>query len=311
MRTKFKVSILSMLAIVFTFAFILVGCGDSKTNGETISLTEAKTLIVSALATDDNPDNRSIFAKFGKTQAVAESSNNVYNSSASINAQYEYSNGTLQKVLLDFSLSLPVENLSTTIKEYSTDINKFYRCSYDENHGLIIVEQDFPNLDNWTGLLDGNIPVSIMYLLMYESLFTDDAFENVFNNVTKTSTSSGYNIALTMNYEGFLRTTLRALTATEDEFNLIWENGYKPQLDAMGDLINSLGTFQAILEFNNNNQITNLKLVNHISRQTTSPSDPSASFNDFETMTISPYTGEITEPQWVTDYLAEQNQAQE
>ena len=39
MRTKFKISILSMLAIVFTFAFVLVGCGDSKTSGETISLT--------------------------------------------------------------------------------------------------------------------------------------------------------------------------------------------------------------------------------------------------------------------------------
>ncbi len=311
MRTKFKVSILSMLAIVFTFAFVLVGCGDSKTSGETISLTEAKTLIVSALATDDNPDNRSIFAKFGKTQAVAESSEKVHNSSVSMNAQYEYSNGTLQKVLLDFSISLPVENLSTTIKEYSTDINKFYRYSNDENNGLIIVEQDFPNLDNWTGFLDGNIPVTIMYLLMYESLFTDDAFENVYNSVTKINTSSGYNIALTMNYEGFLRTTLRALTATEDEFNLIWENGYQPQLDAMGDLINSLGTFQAILEFNNNNQIANLKLINHISGQTTSPSDPSASFNTFEEMTISPYTGEITEPQWVTDYLAEQSQAQE
>ena len=148
-----------------------------------------------------------------------------------------------------------------------------------------------------------------MSLQMHESLFTEDAFENVYNSVTKTNTSSGYNIVLNMNYEGYIRTTLKAYT-TAEEFEVIWQE-FQSQMAAMGDLINSLGTFQAILEFNNNNQITNLKLVNHISGQTTSPSDPSASFSSSENMTISPYTGEITEPQWVTDYLAEQAQAQE
>lgn len=311
MRTKFKVSILSMLAIVFTFAFVLVGCGDSKTNGETISLTEAKTLIVSALATDDNPDNRSIFAKFGKTQAVAESSENVHNSSVSMNAQYEYSNGALQKFSLDLFSSYYGTN--TIIKEYSPEIDTIYLYTSDGIHepsigNLTLID---PEPGNEASILNGNLSYSMIYPQMYGSLFTDDAFENVYNSVTKTNTSSGYNIVLTMNYEGFLRTTLRTIY-TEEQFIKAWEEIYKPQLDAMGDLLNNPGTsFQAILEFNNNNQITNLKLVNNIPGQTTSPSDPSASFNNFEAMTISPYTGEITEPQWVTDYLAEQNQAQE
>ena len=280
MRTKFKVSILSMLAIVFTFAFVLVGCGDSRTSGETISLTEAKTLIVSALATDDNPDNRSIFAKFGKTQVVSSGSDGTKNNSDIVSAQYEYSNGKLQKI--SFYRSITLNGINYIIREYSTDINKFYRYSYDENYGLRIIEQNLSDYDDGISITDGNLPVSMMSLQMHESLFTEDAFENVYNSVTKTNTSSGYNIVLNMNYEGYIRTTLKAYT-TAEEFEVIWQE-FQSQMAAMGDLINSLGTFQAILEFNNNNQITNLKLVNNITGQTASPSGPSVSFNNFETI---------------------------
>ena len=314
MRTKFKVSILSMLAIVFTFAFVLVGCGESKTRGETISLTEAKTLIVSALATDDNPDNRSIFAKFGKTQLLSEYNDEITSISGvsgSINAQYEYSNGALQKFSLDLFSSYYGTN--TIIKEYSPEIDTIYLYTSDGIHepsigNLTLID---PEPGNEASIINGNLSYSMIYLQMYGSLFTDDAFTNAYNNVTKTNTSSGYDIALSVNFEWFIKTILRAIY-TEEQFIKVWEEIYKPQLDAMGDLINSPGTSsQVVLEFNNNNQISNLKLVNNISGQTASPSDPSASFSSSETMTISPYTGEITEPQWVTDYLAEQSQAQE
>lgn len=293
MRTKFKISILSMLAIVFTFAFVLVGCGDSKTSGETISLTEAKTLIVSALATDDNPDNRSIFAKFGKTQfntLVVDSTGNM--------------NGSITGVIEGNSTNFGKYQYESDINgkryTYFDGINSVYSTSDITNtSSTLYYETNYPYHD-----LLGTTDTSAFFC---DFLFTDSAFSN--NNLYNNSVEKSNN-----NDE--LKLSFKFDVLTFGQFGIIqcYNNNlfdpelveYNPNFGITSNLPANAETDLRMTICINNGEIDNITIQLKMEIPTYNPA-PTLTY----TTTISKYTGEITEPQWVTDYLAEQAQTQE
>ncbi len=307
MRTKFKVSILSMLAIVFTFAFVLVGCGDSKTSGETISLTEAKTLIVSALATDDNPDNRSIFAKFGKTQVEGSGIASNYNTSetlstATLQGQFEYSNNICTKLIFDL---------------YSTQVEGYIDSQIYSPNGEIVFyqnESDVLETDKGVGVdtISNNSDIGKIIsgafgvnLTVIGSLFTDDNFSKFYKeNTIKTTTDAGYELAFQLN----LKETARFSYVGYENFEDFWDRFYTSTISPAPQEIKDLIIPKLTLMFDFNNQITGLKII--LTDLTLDP-ETNSYLPMTASLTISKYTGEITEPQWVTDYLAEQAQTQE
>lgn len=305
MRTKFKVSILSMLAIVFTFAFVLVGCGDPKTSGETISLTEAKTLIVSALATDDNPDNRSIFAKFGKTQVEGSGIASNYNTSetlstATLQGQFEYSNNICTKLVFD---------------SYSTQIEGYIDSQiYSPNGEIVFYQNESDVLETGKGVdtISNNSDIGKIVsgafginLTVIGSLFTDDAFSKFYKeNIIKTTTDAGYELAFQLN----LKETARFSYVGYENFEDFWNRFYTSTISPAPQEIKDLIIPKLTLMFDFNNQITGLKII--LTDLTLDP-ETNSYLPMTASLTISKYTGEITEPQWVTDYLAEQAQTQE
>lgn len=52
-KNKFLGSILSIVTVILCFGFLLTGCGGNKDAVSTISLSEAKTIIVNALEIDE------------------------------------------------------------------------------------------------------------------------------------------------------------------------------------------------------------------------------------------------------------------
>ena len=307
MRTKFKVSILSMLAIVFTFAFVLVGCGDSKTSGETISLTEAKTLIVSALATDDNPDNRSIFAKFGKTQVEGSGIASNYNTSetlstATLQGQFEYSNNICTKLVFNL---------------YSTQVEGYIDSQiYSPNGEIVFYQNESDVLETDKGVdvdtISNNSDIGKIVsgafgvnLTVISSLFTDDNFSKFYKeNIIKTTTDAGYELAFQLN----LKETARFSYVGYENFEDFWDRFYTSTISPAPQEIKDLIIPKLTLMFDFNNQITGLKII--LTDLTLDP-ETNSYLPMTASLTISKYTGEITEPQWVTDYLAEQAQTQE
>lgn len=118
-KIQLKIFAVLLVAIMLCCGFFLAGCKDGNEKDDedtnpgtqsstTISLSEAKTIIVNALALDEDSSsaeqqgNRDLFEKFGMVQLNLQSGAQDYttgemDSQDELVAYYEYSNNSIQK----------------------------------------------------------------------------------------------------------------------------------------------------------------------------------------------------------------------
>ena len=311
--------------------FFLAGCKDGNEKNDedtnpgtqsstTISLSEAKTIIVNALALDEDSSsaeqqgNRDLFEKFGMVQLNSLTETQDYTTSEMISQEeyvghYEYSNNSIQKYLSSMS-STAVENDEITevnYQEYSSDYITVYRNIEDELFGNMVMEITLSN-DESTGESFEIETLESQILSITNVMFTDDAFDAVYKeNVARNKTDDGFSLTLSSDYKGFIR-LLNLELMTDDEFDTFWplfSYGY----NSMPQELKDIEKFEFVLNFDETEQITSLEMSLKYGEESVVWGDSSENESisyDIQTMntTISKYAGEITEPQWVTDYLA-------
>ena len=326
-KSKFLAGILSIFAIILCFGFLLTGCGDSSNNDNTgdddtsantsiISLVDAKNIIINALAIDDAEstptlpnsqakiDNRDIFVKFGKSAISLFSDigypgdGSVINASASIRqAQISFltdkTSGELDKYLIEGSIFDGAfgEPVYSTALEYLD--GEFVYSNYD---GVI-------NRVDYTG----NITEGVLFnyasqLLIYETIFSDSAFDSIYQQqVEREDFEEGFSLTLDTNiYEYFI--FMLEYNYTIMGMPNFDQSAFEEILgETMINMIKNEGSATLTITFDNNGDIVSLNMKMNMFTQINDDIIPNNSV-----VTIEKYTGDITEPQWVTEYLAQQ-----
>ena len=330
-KIQLKIFAVLLVAIMLCCGFFLAGCKDGNEKDDedtnpgtqsstTISLSEAKTIIVNALALDEDSSsaeqqgNRDLFEKFGMVQLNSLTETQDYTTSEMISQEeyvghYEYSNNSIRKYLSSMS-STAVENDEITevnYQEYSSDYITVYRNIEDELFGNMVMEITLSN-DESTGESFEIETLESQILSITNVMFTDDAFDAVYKeNVARNKTDDGFSLTLSSDYKGFTR-LLSLESMTDDEFDAFWillSYGY----NSMPQELKDIEKFEFVLNFDETEQITSLEMSLKYGEESVVWGDSSENESisyDIQTMnmTISKYAGEITEPQWVTDYLA-------
>lgn len=292
---KFK-SILCIALLLVVGCVAFVGCGPKKeednppANQTTITLAEAKTTIVNALAinepqamamtyalADEEQGNRDIFVKFGISQGILDGKTildgTTYDMPAHLIA--DKTNGTWNKYTLD----------STVLSDDGLHNIKAY---FDG-------ENIFSKMDNQTPTAtDFFHNFSQMYLTTIETMFSEDAFDIFYSgDVIKTTINNGFTYTMPVNYLSYSK-----YLAKQQGYLEQFEESYEKMTEEQKQQLANLGTVSVVIDFDSNSDITSVKM----NMSVTVPNG-----SQHSNITITKYTGQITEPQWVTDYIASQN----
>lgn len=293
-KSKFLGSVLSIIAVILCFGFLLTGCGGNKGDNPTtttISLSEAKTIIVNALEIEEpqtqvltytlneqaENGNRDIFEKLGlftySEKAVAieyETGQDLSNQFTQISGQYSYKNSEYVKYLA---------SLGDSELFYLTNGIRYY------NDGSTTQTVQSTFIDE--------------YNIILCNAFNNELFDNAYQqDVEKETLSSGYTLTLNADYKKFVSS--------------LYGEDYSSYDSLIPAELKDWSKVSIIITFDNNDQITKAVLnINSISPYQTSVNSEMHYVKVSGVITVEKYAGEITEPQWVTDYLAEQSQAQE
>lgn len=317
-KIQLKIFAVLLVAIMLCCGFFLAGCKDGNEKDDedtnpgtqsstTISLSEAKTIIVNALALDEDSSsaeqqgNRDLFEKFGMVQLNLQSGAQDYttgemDSQDELVAYYEYSNNSIQKYNASGS-SISAEYGETAYQEYSPD----YITMYRDTNGTI-TEMPVSTDESLEGEYADSEDMAVEDLI--NQMFRDEAFEKVYEeNVVKNSVDNGFTLTLSSDYKGFIR--LSSLDLPDDEFDMIW-GLMSIFIVGIPQELKDAEKFEISINFDENEQITSLEfsLVYGIMDEFSSESEVASYSKNSMNITISKYAGEITEPQWVTDYLA-------
>lgn len=308
-------SILCMALMLVVGCVAFVGCGPKKEdnppeNQTTITLAEAKTTIVNALKIDEpqaqamamtyalaneQQGNRDIFIKFGKTQFVANKT--VYFVGTELQQAVDETiiadktGGSWNKYLMEvISTSNEPDNQEGmgTLNFYYDGINVYE--DYSDYGGDVIVNNDNNNL-------------SSQELGIVNYLFTDSAFNTLYiNEVAKKITETGFTLTLTANMLEFYK---YIWNYTGDDFEEDFNNMYTQE---ERDLMLSEPVIVTV-NFDKNSNITKVNATTIMYSVSPSSQNPSVKkmIKQVLNVEITKYTGEIAEPQWVTDYIASQN----
>lgn len=323
MESKIKrvsLKVLSILAIVAMLCcgFFLTGCKDkddnkTQSNTSTISLSEAKTIIVNALKIDGTQTmtyaqsenissaeqgNRDILEKLGIMEIVSDSTSYDYDTNSldqETNSQgyfsYQNYNFVEYSLIQNSTVVISVENhLNSVYQEYSMDGQNAY---VNENNNISLIQLIDGNYGYWNTY--GNANIGIM-----KGLFTDKAFEMAYSNeVIKNKTDMGYSLKLTLDEKGYTRLmTLDSMT--DEEFEVYWLE-YKSIFEQADAGYNN--KINVVINFDNNEDIIDVSmLADYV--YTTISDYSTKNYKIISSFTIKKYAGEITEPDWVTDYLA-------
>ncbi len=289
MKTKIKkisFSVLSMLAValLLMFGVLLSGCNsnnNSSTDSElsTITLSEAKETIQTAL---NNQDIITLFEKVEIVTTGIADNNGKLTQSSSGNIIIDNSNS-------NFILESLTEQSGSNAIQYTSDIKMYGNGEYIYyNYNNYVYSYPFTSLEDTT-----EIQATLMYV---KYLFDDEAFNSIYKeNVTKSSTTNGYSLTLNigaLEYELFLVEKMYG----EEYAESYWE--YLNTADPEMVSLMQTSSVQVTVEFDNSNNITGLTmLINSYGGYDDNY------FPTTMTFTVKEYIGEITQPQWVTDYL--------
>lgn len=279
----------------------------------TITITEAKEIIVNALAINETTtvsyasnssaqtSNRDIYEKLGKFKLTYNENEESTNNSTLFNADMSYKNGKINKISSTLTKTADTPNTTPyvsineddstgivdspllyrniTEKLYSTDCNTYYYFNQTANTKKKITQIDFDNLS-----------YSIIYLSSFQTIFTDSAFESLFNvSVTKTQTTNGYSLTLTTSLKNFL---IYNDEMTEDDYNSWYA------IDSNKNIADSF-TSSYIINFENDNIVSVT-----ISMSCYDLEEPTSMHKINSTTTLTKLTDEITAPDWfnLADY---------
>lgn len=302
-------SILCVAICVIVGAMMFSGCGSNKSkNQSTITLAEAKTVIVNALKidkvqsqavtyalSDDEQENRDLLEKLGKFTVVCVGKSYSYPSNQklseqSFNGNFEYKDG----YFLKYDLSLNGANY-LNMKEYLND-----GTVYINNNENITTQE----ATDTRGFGYAN-SMGESYILMLDSLFSDKAFEKVYKkDVVKDTTSDGYSFTLKLDFKGYYRlTTMNSMT--DEAFETFWAE-QEQTLNNMPQALKENNEASVVINFNKNDEILSVSTKVTNGTQVTVNGNVTLMKNE-SSVTITKYTGEIVEPQWVTDYKLENN----
>jgi hypothetical protein len=311
------------LILFMTFAFVissltLVACKPQNPNTPqtstptttTITLAEAKTTIINSLALDEtqpqiiavalsdqpttNVGNRNLLEKLGKIElslnTISKSyPNNEVTLQTTINGQYEYFHGDFTQYTMSFT-----DSTEGTLYEYSSD----YKTAFVKS-GTSITNHTITK-----GALGYSDTAGGMMIQMFNALFTDKAFEVSYEDtVTKNTKESGFELVLTLSLKGYSR-LLTIDSMSDAEFETYWQTT-QAYFDNMPQELKDYQSFTLSINFDNDSNILDTTLTCNSG----SFMDMNGNIKYYKTesqLKIAKYNNEITQPQWVTEYIASQ-----
>lgn len=269
---RISLSVLGVILAVMCFGFVLAGCCG---NSATISLSEAKEIVLNALAVDDagsmtvsaaDVGNRNIFTKFGTAKLSLESGADV---------------GVKLSGLATKTNDEWIEYLITD----ASGAQEYYDGSV-------------AYLKNGEEYSQNTIDSSFMgvYLYSYDSiflnlLFIDEAWDTIYENeVKKVDVEGGYTLTMDINMSNYVDFVM----AKSQEFGLGAEGLFGE--DDVLQRNKDEGSASLVMTFTNDNEIAKLDLA--VSSLGFNGSD--YSFVDTK-ISVSATTEEIVEPDWVSE----------
>ena len=280
MQTKVFYSNIILLILLF-MSFIFVGCTEPEKTEEdkytetTITLQEAKEIIIQSLVMDDNKSNRDIFNFWANVQAIGtihhfEALENlgVTDMTIDLNIKFDYQDSTYQEIIIEGN------NASLgNGQEYSPNGQDLYMYLDDLPYGKTQFSEAMLMADGF-----GYIPK-----------FTDSDFVIYQDKVVKKGYKNNYNLILNLDMEKYLEYISSFYPSDYEEIvgtipesysALLTETDNEPEIEWLGEVD---------IEFTNNviSKITsNIRLQSGV---------------DYYTemiLTYSKYDGEITTPEW-------------
>ena len=281
MQAKVFYSNLILLMLIF-MSFIFVGCAEPEKTEEdkytetTITLQEAKEIIIQSLVMDDIKSNRDIFNIWANVQAIgtihhfdAVHNTDVTDITSDYNIKFDYQNSTYQEIIIEIN-NMPAGDA----KVYSPNGQDLY---------LYLNDLPYKKTKFSEAMLIAEGPG-------YIPKFTDSDFEIYQDKVVKKGYKNNYNLILNLDMEKYLEYISSSLYPGDYEENvgtipesysaLLTETDNEPAIEWLGEVN---------IEFTNNaiSKITsNIRLQRDV---------------DYYTemfFTYSKYEGEITTPEW-------------
>lgn len=272
MRVKrISLSVIGVVLAVLSFGFVIAGCCGNSSS--TISLSEAREIVLNALAVDNaesmairtaDVGNRNIFTKLKTAELTLESGDDIELSGFATKVNDEW-----------------VEYLIT-----------------DANGAQEYYDGSVAYLKNGEEYSQNTIDSSFMgvYLYSYDSiflnlLFIDEAWDTIYGNeVEKVDVEGGYTLTMDINMANYVDFVM----AKSQEFGLGAEGLFGE--DDILQRNKDEGSASLVMTFTNDNEITKLDLA--VSSLGFNGND--YSFVDTK-ISVSATTEEIVEPDWVSE----------
>ena len=272
-------TIFCLAIVLFIGCIALVGCNESNPNNTfpqqtTITLEEAKSTILKALVIENNAtQNDNVLEKIGmftmsNTAKMYSSSNEVYQNTKLV-GNFEYNDNKFVKSL-----------------EYT---------QFDESEHYIYQSEGKTYMKTEEGV---DIPDAyVVNLFGLDNLFNNNAFQFIYeDNVIKNTNKDGFSFSLKMDFKGY-NYLLLLREMSYDTFLENWEN-YNEKLEKVPEELKNRCNFTLTIEFTNSKEITNV----FFDIKTFAILDEIVYSNFDMQLNVVPYSGEIAEPDWVTEY---------
>lgn len=276
MQAKVLYSNVILLMLVF-MCFLLIGCADPETTDEdkytetTISLQQAKEIIVQSLAMEDNKSNRDIFNIWNKVQITGM----VHNVEPSVDdemnmefdVRFNYQNSTYHEIIVE-----SIHPSAGVSKSYSPNGQDLYQYLNELPYG----KNEF---NDAALFFDG---------LGYNPKFSDSDFEIYLNDVVKKGYSNNFNLIL--NFDMDMKKYLEYIQS-------FYPNNYEE----------NVGTIQGTYVQMTNNQPTvnvfgeiNIEFTDNVISKITANIGLQSGEEYYTKMnsTLTKYDGEVTTPEW-------------
>ena len=276
MQAKVLYSNVILLMLVF-MCFLLIGCEDPEKTDEdkytetTISLQEAKEIIVQSLAMEDNKSNRDIFNIWNKVQITGM----VHNVEPSVDdemnmefdVRFNYQNSTYHEIIVE-----SIHPSAGVSKSYSPNGQDLYQYLNELPYG----KNEF---NDAALFFDG---------MGFNPKFSDSDFEIYLNDVVKKGYSNNFNLILNfdMDMKKYLE-YIQSFNPNNYEENVGTIQGTYVQMTNNQPIVNVFGEIN--IEFIDN---VISKITANIGLQS------GEEYNTKINSTLTKYDGEITTPEW-------------
>ncbi|MCM1404267.1 MAG: hypothetical protein NC133_02060 [Prevotella sp.] len=307
---KFRLFLCLVCVLVVGLTFGACGTPQKDTNEQpgplqtTITLAEAKEIIVNALAIEslqmhtmaatDGQGNRDLLEKMGKftldevrTDVDVDTQKTFYKSRS--NGIYQYHNYTFENF-------------------YSNDLS----ADYEYNPGEYEFEyyatdgQGYKKQNNRVAKINENIFEAYCTdrFAMVKALFYDEAFSSVYGNeAIKVSHDNGYSLTLQGDFKGFQFYWYILSGMDPDNFDSLWLPYEKECQERYTQEVIDACHLKVTINFDNQDNIIGA-VADAVAL---SPGDYNVQTSYLFTFTKT--DAEIEQPQWLTDYWAQQGQA--